>query len=193
MPSLQTTSLEAGLGFRLDRLVRTLRGAWASQLADLDLTPPQAAVVRGVADAEGTSVRALARRLGGDPMNTKRCVDELERRGLVVSTSDPEDRRPRHLALTERGRDAAVEIDRRVASQNARLTRSFSPGDRARFEAGLAAIESEIGVTATSDPENNGSPAGPSAGPGAASRRPAPTRSVATSTPHHARRHEEHR
>ena len=87
--------LEGGLGFRLDRLVRALRAGWAAELAGIGLTPPQAAVLRGVAGADGVSVRALARRLGGDPMNVKRCADELEQRSLLRSGTDAGDRRPR--------------------------------------------------------------------------------------------------
>lgn len=180
----RSTPLEASLGFRLDRLVRALRSVWAGELAPLDLTPPQAAVLRGVAAAPGTSVRALARLLGGDPMNVKRCVDELERRGLVTSEADPGDRRPRLLSLTGPGGRAAAAVAKAVAAQEAWLTGSFVPGERAGLEATLTKLESEVGLGADTscDPgEEPGAHQGrraPSTRGGAggpADRRPHPT------------------
>ena len=160
-PNLSRTSpLEAGLGFRLDRLVRTLRTAWSAELAVLDLTPPQAAVLRGVASAEGTSVRALARHLGGDPMNVKRCVDELERRGMVASTTDPDDRRPRLLSLTDEGWHAAVQVDRRVEAQDASLTGEFTSAERARLDGTLSKLEAALGIGTTGETADGASPSG---------------------------------
>lgn len=162
----RTSPLEAGLGFRLDRLVRTMRTAWSAELVELDLTPPQAAVLRGVASAEGTSVRALARHLGGDPMNIKRCVDELERRGMVASTTDPDDRRPRLLSLTADGWDAAVEVDRRVEAQDASLTSEFTGAERARFDATLSKLEAALGIGTAGEASDGTSAPGHTTGHG---------------------------
>ena len=158
--SPRTSPLETGLGFRLDRLVRTMRTAWSAELAELDLTPPQAAVLRGVASAEGTSVRALARQLGGDPMNIKRCVDELERRGMVASATDPDDRRPRLLSLTDQGWHVAVQVDRRVDAQHASLTSEFTDAERARFDGTLSKLEAALGIGTTGDTADRASPSG---------------------------------
>ncbi len=141
--------LEGGLGFRLDRLVRALRAGWAAELAGIGLTPPQAAVLRGVAGADGVSVRALARRLGGDPMNVKRCADELEQRSLLRSGTDAGDRRPRVLTATDEGRALAGEVDRRVRGQDARLTDALGRTARPAFERALGALEADLGLALT--------------------------------------------
>jgi len=138
--------LDSGLGFRLDRLVRTMRTAWAGELSSIGLTPPQAAVLRGVADADGISIRALARLLGGDPMNVKRCVDEVEQRGLLVSGTAEGDRRPRVLTLTDQGRAVAGTVDRLVQAQDARLTEVVGASVRPQFERALGALETAHGI-----------------------------------------------
>lgn len=115
------TGLDSSLGFRLSRLARRLRHAWADALAPLELSPPQAAVLRGVAEWPGSSLRALARHLDADPMNVKRCVDALEARGLLASGHDPGDHRPRTLAVTPAGAAVAGDVERLAAAQDARL------------------------------------------------------------------------
>lgn len=121
-------ALDSSLGFRLSRLARRLRRTWADTLAPLELSPPQAAVLRGVAASPGSSLRALARHLDADPMNAKRCVDALEARGLLESGHDPGDHRPRTLVVTPAGAAVAREVERLAAAQDAQLEEAL-PGD----------------------------------------------------------------
>lgn len=123
-----------------------MRMAWSGELSSVGLMPPQAAVLRGVADTDGISIRALARLLGGDPMNVKRCVDEIERRGLLVSGSAEGDRRPRVLTLTEQGRALVGKVDRLVQAQDARLTEALGASARPDFEKALSALEAAHGI-----------------------------------------------
>jgi len=103
-------------------------------------------VLRGILGEPGCALRALARTLGVDPMNVKRWVDELERRGLVQSGQRPGDRRPR--TLTGAGRTLAAEVGRLVIAQPARLTGPLSPDERTGIELGLARLESQVGIGA---------------------------------------------
>lgn len=114
-------ALVDGVGFRLSRLARQLRSTWSRELAELGLTPPLAAVLRGVDEEPGISVRALARTLGTDAMSVKRCADELEELGFIRSGSLEEDRRPRTLTLTPRGRALVKRINGRVALREQRI------------------------------------------------------------------------
>lgn len=138
--------LEAGLGFRLSRLARALRAEWSAQLAELSLTPPQAAVLRGVAGFPGCSLRALARVLGAEPMTVKRCVDELEARGLLESAHRGEDRRPRGLELSPAGRRSAERIDTLVRQQEQELDAVLGPAARAGLDRGLATLERHLAL-----------------------------------------------
>jgi DNA-binding MarR family transcriptional regulator len=127
-------------------LARTLRAGWAQQLADLGLTPPQAAVLRGVAGRPGCSLRALARVLGAEPMTVKRCVDDLEVRGLLESAHRGEDRRPRALELTPAGRALTGHLDVLVQHRDARLGAVLGPERRGRLEEALGTLEDELGL-----------------------------------------------
>ena len=140
-------SLESGLGFRLSRLARTLRTDWSWQLSELGLTPPQAAVLRGVAGCPGCSLRALARVLGAEPMTAKRCVDDLEGRGLLESAHRGEDRRPRALELTPKGRALVERVDAQVRIQEQRLRAALGPDRRALLEEALGALEADLGLS----------------------------------------------
>jgi len=142
-------SLQEGLGFRLSRLARNLRRDWAEQLGPVGLTPPQAAVLRGLAAEPGCSVRALSRALGSDPMNVKRCVDELEHRGLVASGSLPGDRRPRALTLTDSGTRLAGAADRLARSQQEWLAGGLAPDEARALDAALERIEGLLGLGGT--------------------------------------------
>jgi DNA-binding MarR family transcriptional regulator/SAM-dependent methyltransferase len=139
--------LTQGLGFRLSRLTRLLRARWARQLEELGLTPPQAAVLRGVAERPGCSLRALARTLGADPMKVKRCVDVLERRGLLRSAHRGTDRRPRALDLTPESLALASRVDTLVRAQEEHLAAVLGADGLSRIESALAALEADLGLS----------------------------------------------
>lgn len=152
-PAHTSLPLESGLGFRLGRLTRMLRADWDRQLAGLDLTAPQAAVLRGVGGRPGCSLRALARLLGADPMRVKRCVDELEVSGLLESAHRGGDRRPRGLELSVAGQTLAKRIDRLVRRQEERLDTVLGPERRGGLERALAALEADLGLPPAADDE----------------------------------------
>ena len=139
--------LELGIGFRLSRLVRVLRAQWSADLAQLALAPPQAAVLRAVAEHPGCSLRALARVLGAEPMTAKRCVDDLEGRGLLTSAHRGEDRRPRALQLTAAGNSVAVDVGALVRHQDARLSAALGAEGRTCLERVLVVLEAELAST----------------------------------------------
>lgn len=139
--------LEEGLGFRLSRLMRVMRAAGAAHLAGLGLTPPQAAILRGVAEHPGSSIRCLARLLGTDAMSVKRCADELERRGLLTSGSLTGDRRPRILQPSDRGTELLGEIDALVRQQERRFE-VLDPAQRRHLTEALTVLEAAAGIGA---------------------------------------------
>src|SRR5438045_7434310 len=80
---------DAGLGFRLGRTHRLLREGWEAEIADLEVTAPQAAMLRAICDNPGVGLRQLAARMVTDPMNAKRLADHLESACMTRSTADP--------------------------------------------------------------------------------------------------------
>ncbi len=145
----------SALGFRLARLARTLRREWSEELATLGLTPPQAAVLRGVAGTPGCSLRASARALSTDPMNTKRCTDELEGRNLLRSGRRLGDRRSRTLTLTEPGSTLASQVNLLVLRQEQRFDTALGPTRRQQIDGALRALERAMGLP---DPPASGTP-----------------------------------
>jgi len=133
--------LHAGVGFRVGRVQRALRAAWAARIADLELAPPQAVVLRALAGHPGLGVRALARDIGTDPMNVKHVADALEARGLVASTLDPLDRRTRCLRLSPRGQQLAAQVEERAQRHEEWLEGVLGEREYARLGRTLDSLE----------------------------------------------------
>ena len=84
----------------------------AAALRPLDLTHVQFVLLAVLwwfvtVRKERPSQRALAEQAGTDPMMTSQVVRALERKGLVLRESDPDDSRARRLDLTAGGRRLA--------------------------------------------------------------------------------------
>ena len=76
---------------------------FAQRIAGLDLTPPQAGLLRLVGVQPGQSQQVIARRLGTPPSRLVLLIDDLEGRGLVERRRNPDDRRHHALYLTDKG------------------------------------------------------------------------------------------
>ncbi len=136
-------SLATSIGFRLSRLARLRRASWESELADLELAPGDAAVLRALGDGDGVGLRALARTLGQDPMTLKRCVDRLETRGLLESLPG-EDRRIRALRVTRSGRRLAEAVAERARRRDEVFLSVLGPRDLETFDFLLSRLEQHI-------------------------------------------------
>ena len=117
------------------QLARLLLAAHRTLAADLvveleergwpDLRASQAALLLNVDRRFGTRLTELARRAGVTKQAMMVVVDELEVRGLVRRTPDPEDGRAKVVRLTARGRTLAAECRRAVAAVEARARRTI--------------------------------------------------------------------
>jgi DNA-binding MarR family transcriptional regulator len=137
------------LGFKLGLVHRTLRGVWQQRIADLDVTPPQAAVLRTVAEEGPAGMRALARRMGTDAMNLKRLVAHLERAGLVRRETDPWHSQRRVIRATEAGQATSKELSRRVALLERRLADAISCDALARLKTLLDELQRVLSTAST--------------------------------------------
>lgn len=139
-------ALRAGLGFRLSRATRKLRSVWAIELAGLELSAPQAAVIRALSAHPSSGIRAVARILETDPMNVKHLVDQLESRDLLSSSVQKPDRRARALQLTSQGEILAREVESAVRGQEAWFASVLGPAGKHSFESALADLEAALGI-----------------------------------------------
>lgn len=120
-----------GVGILLGLAHRARRRAWEARLSDLDLTAPQAALLRLVAAEPGYGVRNLACQLGTDPMNVQRISETLVTAGLCETRRDPLDGRRRPLHPTDEGCRRAAIVTQRGVEAERELARSLG-GERYR-------------------------------------------------------------
>jgi DNA-binding MarR family transcriptional regulator len=99
-----------GIAFLLTQLGTHAASRFAARIATLDLTPPQAGILRALASEPGRSQQALSEQLGLLPSRVVAFVDDLESRGYVERRRNPADRRIHALHLTEHGRLLMREI-----------------------------------------------------------------------------------
>lgn len=126
--------LRSEFGFRLGRAHRALRAAWEQTIADLRLSPPQAAVLRAVSRHEACGLRALARGLGTDVMNLRRLADHLEQAGLVQVIPDPEHSQRRVVRATSAGVAVSEQLAARAAALNQRLEQLLGHDDLVQLQ-----------------------------------------------------------
>lgn len=99
------------------QLSRKVTSEFEEQLAQLDLTAPQAQLLRQL--DEPLPMVGAADRLHCDPSNITGIVDRLERRGLVVRRTATRDRRVKQLELTDEGRRLKDRVEQIVAGLSA--------------------------------------------------------------------------
>ena len=80
------------------------RTRFVETVAQLDLTPVQAIVLRRLDPERPTPMHEIADMLRCDASNVTGIVDRLEARGAVERRPDPSDRRVKALVLTRSGR-----------------------------------------------------------------------------------------
>jgi DNA-binding MarR family transcriptional regulator len=102
----ETGKLSSCTCLRLRKAARRVSQIYDQHLEPLGLTITQYGLLGQLKAFDGISIGALAEKLIMDPTTLTRNLRPIERQGLVVFASDPNDRRSRQLHLTARGRGA---------------------------------------------------------------------------------------
>ena len=118
-PQLARLLLDAHRTLASDLVVELEERGWP------ELRASQATLVLNVDRRSGTRLTELARRAAVTKQAMMVVVDELEVRGLVRRTPDPDDGRAKVVRLTARGRTCAAECRRAVAAVEARARRTL--------------------------------------------------------------------
>jgi DNA-binding MarR family transcriptional regulator len=130
--------------FLLAQIGAHAAAGFAKRIADLDLTPPQAGLLRLVATRPGQSQQELARQLRTPPSRLVVLVDHLEERGLVERRRNPDDRRHYALYLTaEGGQFLRTELGPVGAAHEDDICAALSAAERGQ----LAGIAEQQGLT----------------------------------------------
>jgi DNA-binding MarR family transcriptional regulator len=92
---------------------------------------------------EGTTVRtqlALAAAIGADKTRLIPTLDDLQRRGLIERTPDPEDRRRRLLSISPAGSELRARAQAAIRAHEERLLAQLPEAERDAFLRGLARL-----------------------------------------------------
>jgi DNA-binding MarR family transcriptional regulator len=136
-----------GVAFLLAQLGAHAASAFADRLRPLGLRPPDAGVLRLLADSPGESQRALADALGMHAPRLVALIDDLEARGLLERRRDPRDRRNYAISLTEAGGEMWRKVST-VARQHERaLTAALEEKESAQLASLLRRIADEQALT----------------------------------------------
>jgi DNA-binding MarR family transcriptional regulator len=142
-PTNRDSPRDGGVAFLLAQLGAHAAAAFAERIRPLQLTPPQAGVLRRLAQFPGQSQRELADALGMHAPRLVALIDELEDRGLVARDRDPGDRRNYAISLTDEGRRLLADLGR-VAGQHERaITAALDDNERTQLLTLLRRIAEE--------------------------------------------------
>ena len=154
--SSATPSLGVNLGWALATLLRSYQKEVETVLEDLP-GGARAFMILALVERETChSQAAIAERLGLDKTNLTYLVDGLEKAGLVTRSTDPEDRRSRHINLTPQGAAALKDLAAAVAKVENEVLSRLGREDASIFQSLLnRAAGIEAGSPSAADPAHN--------------------------------------
>jgi len=138
----------AGSAFLLTQIGTHAAQEFAARVAELDLTPPQAGLLRAIALGPGRSQQALARHLGTPATRLVALVDGLEQRGLVERRRNADDRRLYAVHLTDAGRRFMRQLARVAGEHDDAVLDGLDADERAQLHALLTRVAQARGLTA---------------------------------------------
>jgi DNA-binding MarR family transcriptional regulator len=126
--------------YLLSKTGKAARGALAARLAERGLRLWHMAVLAALADFGPHAQRELSDRLGIDPSDVVKVVDELHGPGFVERSRDPADRRRMRVALTAEGRRTLAALDRETEAVRDAVLAPLDEGERATLHALLSRV-----------------------------------------------------
>lgn len=138
----------AQVAFLLSQLGEHASQAFARRVAELDLTPAQAGLLRAVSLAPGQHQQELAKRLGMSPSRFVAFIDAIEERGLVERRRNPKDRRFQDLYLAPKGEEAMRGLAEAALAHEEALCTGLDPQERIALAALLRRIAEAQQLTA---------------------------------------------
>ena len=134
-------------GFLLAQLGAHAASQFAEKLKLIDLTPPDAGILRLLRMSPGLSQQELAGRLGIHPSRLVALLDNLEKRGFVERRPNPEDRRLYSLHLTDGGAGALERIGKVAREHQDALLSALSAEERKTLGTLLLRVAEQQGLT----------------------------------------------
>ncbi|GLZ54017.1 MarR family transcriptional regulator [Actinomycetospora sp. NBRC 106378] len=137
----------SGAAFLLTQLGTHAARRFGERVAAVDLTPPQAGLLRAVAREPGRSQQVLADRLGTPATRLVALVDALEQRGALERRRNPDDRRLYAVHLTEAGEDLVRDLGRLATEHEDALLATLDVDERRTLADLLGRVAAAEGLT----------------------------------------------
>jgi DNA-binding MarR family transcriptional regulator len=118
-----------GAAFLLSQLGAHAAQQFADRVAELDLTPAQAGLLRMLVQAPGRSQRELAEMLGMPPSRFVPFADGLQERGLIERRRKPDDRRVYSLTLTDKGLELLARLRVVAKTHEEQICQALTPDE----------------------------------------------------------------
>jgi MarR family transcriptional regulator, temperature-dependent positive regulator of motility len=115
------------------RFFQVYLGLILEVLEPFELDPAFYSVLVELSDQPGIDQRSLGEALGIDRTTVGEIVDELERRGLIDRSIDPNDRRARVLCLTKKGDALRLKIRPQMQAAQERFVSPLAARERTLF------------------------------------------------------------
>ena len=125
--------MDINIGYLLNDSSRLLRRAFDERVRSLGLTAVQARLLLSLEKFPDNNQAFYADRLEVEPITLTRIVDRMEEAGWIARVPDPDDRRARHLHLTEKSRGIVGKLRGRVEGLVEDLAFDLSSGERAEL------------------------------------------------------------
>jgi MarR family transcriptional regulator for hemolysin len=121
-----TTNVKREIGLRLTVLARLLRNNFDRQVAGLNVTRSQWAMIAVVARHPGATQRTIAEALEMSEASAGRLIDRLCADGLLERRDRDDDRRARAVYLTEKAEPLLAKLADIALDAEARMFNGFS-------------------------------------------------------------------
>lgn len=135
-----------GAAFLLAQLGAHAAGRFAERIAAIELSPPDAGLLKKIGSDPGISQQALAEYLGVLPSRMVLLLDNLEQKGLIERTSSPDDRRSYALRLTSRGLQTLGKIGRIAGEHERDLCAALNEEEKALLTQLCSRIATQQGL-----------------------------------------------
>jgi DNA-binding MarR family transcriptional regulator len=132
--------------FLLAQLGAHAASQFAERLGVLELTPPDAGILRLLRIAAGLSQQELASKLQIHPSRLVAILDNLEKRGFVERRANPDDRRLYSLHLTKDGEEVLERMGKVAREHQDALLTALSREERNELTALLLRIADQQGL-----------------------------------------------
>src|ERR1700736_3511828 len=136
-----------GVAFLLAQLGHHAAEKFSERIAAIDLTPPQAGILRAIAAQPGRSQQSLSAQLGLLPSRVVAFVDEMEDRGYIERRANPDYRRQYALYLTADGKKLMEKLSRLVRQHERTLASGLTEAQRIQLRELLATLAEHQGLT----------------------------------------------